>query len=367
MAVASTLGTGAIADRSGDLAVDCAVGQAFDRAGAQPATGLLARFGVDPIAASIAQRGVELLTRVDGLLGFRRAGKVAVSLGGAVGERATQLALWRDFLRDRHAMGSYLSSADVAVVRAVEPAIYVVPFGAEYVVSPRAALAAIPRAAASAARKAARKGLVLDEVGTFKPWRTELAQINARFVERSPIGEELEFLNRPALLEHAPARRFLIRRAAALLGFVELDRAPAEPHHYLLNIIRFDRCNIWGVYHWVVHELVHRLAGIDGAELSLGFSPMSPRALVAGETYAPALVRRQVEFLMARRHAFHGFDAIEDMKAAWPHELRARHLAFRTRNVIAAGHALCGAMGMPWQRVALRRLAGTWRNFTSRG
>jgi len=49
------------------------------------------------------------------------------------------------------------------------------------------------------------------------------------------------------------------------------------------------------------------------------------------------------------------------MKATWPHELRVRHLAFRTRNVIAAGHALCHAMGMPWQRVAWQRLTARWR------
>nr|MBA3456860.1 hypothetical protein [Deltaproteobacteria bacterium] len=112
---------------------------------------------------------------------------------------------------------------------------------------------------------------------------------------------------------------------------------------------------------WVVHELVHRLADVHDAELSLGFSPMSPRGFDEGVFHAPPLVRRQVEILSARRNTFHGFESIEDMKAAWPHELRVRHVAFRTRNVIAMAHAVCSAMGMPWQRIALRSLAALWR------
>lgn len=332
----------------------------WGRASAIPGP-VLARWGTDPISASIDQRGVALLPHGDaGVLAYRRAGRFAVTLGGALGDDATRRALWTRFCA-LHAqpMGSYLTRAEAELVREIDPRSHVVPFGVEYVLAPHSI--AIPRVAASAARKATRKGLALDEVASFAPWHRELAAINARFCARSEIGEELQFLNRPALHGGVAPRRFLVRHRERLLGFVELDRAPAAPHRSLLNIIRFDRCNVWGVYHWVVDTLVRDLAADPRAELSLGFSPLSPHALEHGLFAASPLVRAQVQAVMSARSTFYPLDAIEQMKAIWPHRLEARYLTFRTHNAIAAGNALCVAHGLAWTRIAARRLLERWR------
>lgn len=338
---------------------------ANDAPSTQPWRRVLDRWGVNPIAASIDQPSIEHLTARDaGLLAYRRAGRFAVSLGGALGTETTRRALWTRFVAlHPHPMGAYLTREEAEMVRAVDPRSHVVPFGVEYIVSPHAIMRAqsISKEAASAARKAPRKGLSLHEVDSFAPWAAELAAINHRFCTRSEIGEELQFLNRPALAGGVRPRRFLIRHRATLLGFVELDRAPAAPERSLLNIIRFDRCSVWGVYHWVVDHLVRDLAHDPDAELSLGFSPLSPHALSHGVFHASALVRAQVEWLVGSRQRFYSLEAVEQMKALWPHRVEPRYLTFRTPNVIAAGNALCVAHGLAWTRIAMRRLAEQWR------
>jgi len=312
---------------------------------------ILARHASDPIAASLEQPGLELRFVDEGVLGLQRAGSFAVSLGAPVGTIEARTELWKQLLAERRPLATYLTDAEAAEARRVDGALQVVPFGVDYLVTLQADA---PREAASAAKKARKKGFTLESASSG---RDELEALSRRYLERTQAKVELRFLNRPALLDTRSIHRFVMRRHGALMGFVEVDLAPADPSQKMLNVVRFEPSSVWGLYHWVVFELRERLLAEGLRELSLGFVPLAQATPPTASGTASRPVLWQFERLRrARRHVY-GLESLEAMKALWPHRTVPRFVAFRTWNVLAGAGALCEAMGVTWWKLALRR---TW-------
>ncbi len=110
--------------------------------------------------------------------------------------------------------------------------------------------------------------------------RQRLQEISAHYLATSEINREMVFLNRPMSYVPDGMRRIFTlakhdREHSGVFGYAVVNpiyQAGAVTG-YLLDILRFEKTRLWGVWLSVVHALAERLQK-EGAGLSLGFCPL---------------------------------------------------------------------------------------------
>jgi lysylphosphatidylglycerol synthetase-like protein (DUF2156 family) len=235
---------------------------------------LVQRFGRDPIAWSTLQPDMRYADTAHGFMAYRECAGMQVALGGPVAEPRERSHVARAFLSQAaRPVVHYLSREQVGAFDALS----IGPMGADRYVDTAALLEAPSKKLASAVAKAAKRGFVMEEVpsGTL-PER--LQAISRDHLRRARCKTELTFLN-------APLKSQTLRRTFALAKHDDEHRGvfgvvALNPYFeggvvkgYLLDVLRFEKTRLWGVWFGVVWHLA-RLLQAEGKELSLGFCPL---------------------------------------------------------------------------------------------
>jgi lysylphosphatidylglycerol synthetase-like protein (DUF2156 family) len=113
---------------------------------------------------------------------------------------------------------------------------------------------------------------------------------------------------------------------------------------WLLDILRFERTRLWGVWLATVDALARELAG-SGQRLSLGFAPLDQ--LRAPPSAGSRTLQLQFEALARRVADVQYLRRLRELKAAIPGVSEPRYLASYTRLAPVVVYAFVRAMRVP--------------------
>ncbi|MFK7986908.1 MAG: phosphatidylglycerol lysyltransferase domain-containing protein [Sandaracinaceae bacterium] len=234
--------------------------------------------GGDPIACAALQTDMRTFETSWGAIVYRRAWGHDVTLGGPLSARSDRAALMQAFLRTRRRPTfCYLGASDVEILRGSR--LHVAGMGVDRVADVAALVSAPPKTVRGAIKKARRGGVMLQEAsfgGLGETARRALSDISADYLSRAECTVEMSFLNRPMSdVDDGLRRLFLLTERGRLLGFAVLNPVfeAGRVTGYLLDILRFLRTRVWGVWLSTVHALARQLRH-EQLSLSLGFAPL---------------------------------------------------------------------------------------------
>lgn len=128
-----------------------------------------------------------------------------------------------------------------------------------------------------ALKKAKKAGVVWEEVSYIEEIQSSLTSISEEYLTNAQYEQEMSFINMPLQCEYATHRRlFLITQdSTKILGFVYLNPIYIDGLlvGYLLDMLRFRKTKIWGLWFSTVYTLTQVLHR-EGLELYLGFCPL---------------------------------------------------------------------------------------------
>ncbi len=315
------------------------------------------RFGRDPIACSTLQHGLDYFDASFGYIAFRHVLGMDITLGPPICSPDDQAELIDRFVRSRkRPILCYVDASTLDDAQLSGRKLHAAGMGVDKDVDLATILAEPTTAVRSASRKAARVGFEVREIDlrALDPrFAGRVESITRTFVARSQVPVEMAFLNRPMSLHPDGMRRvFALLREGEVFGYTVLNPwfRDGVPAGYLLDIVRFERTRIWGVYLATVRALAERLAH-EGVELSLGFCPLWRVAdpPCGGSSWLQAQMRwmerslREVEYVKR----------LQGMKSLVPGPMRPRFFASFSRSALSAFVAVVGACG-----VGLRTIFG---------
>jgi lysylphosphatidylglycerol synthetase-like protein (DUF2156 family) len=206
----------------------------------------------------------------------------------------------------------------------------------------------------SAVSKARRAGIRLEPfelADADADARARLAALSADYLRRAEMPREMSFLIRPLTLERAGARRafWLTRRAPPgedpRFGVVVLnpiyDRG--ERTAYLLDVLRFEKTRVWGVWLSTVFALAELLKD-EGLGLSLGFCPL--HAVQRPPNGASRALGWQMERLAHLVGSAKYLTSLRRLKSLIPHAREARYFVAHSRVAPAALARFTEALGV---------------------
>ncbi len=279
----------------------------------------------DLVAVSTLQPGLRTFRTSFGGIVYARALGTAVTLGGPLCAEGDRKELVRRFLeKERRSTFFYLRSD---VLPALEHhGLHGAGIGVDREADLAALAAAPSRETQSAVRAAHKAQVTLREVGADAPW-PGLQAIQRAYLAEAEVPVEMAFLNRPMVFGPAPLRRlFVLEQRGSTFGFAvinpiyRLGRVTA----WLLDILRFRRTRVWGIWLSTVARLGALLAS-EGVGLSLGFCPLAnvthPRELPS-----PRL-RRHVDGMAKWLADVQYLRRLRELKALIPGRDEPRYLA----------------------------------------
>ncbi len=323
---------------------------------------LVRAHGRDPISYSTLQPGLSYFDCSYGYVAYRSALGFDLTLGPPVCAAEDRPALLERFLRARRRpIFFYLQAEDArAAAQLAGARFHSSGMGVDKVLLLREGTPVQERVR-GALKKADRAGLRLEEVrpGTLGPAeRARLAEITADYLRRSSVPVEMRFLNRPLAQDDAGgARTFLLRqgRDGAAFGYAVLDPYfdGGAPRGYLLNLIRFEKTRLWGVYYSAVARLAELLRGEGIGELSLGFCPLVEVDTRPGSPWLTA----QLGWMERRLSGIDYLARLKELKDAFAGATVQRYLLSPTRLAAPALLVLLRACGVPLGGILRRSLA----------
>ena len=316
---------------------------------------LLTRFGSDPIACSTLQDGLRFFEGDEGYVAYQRAFGVALSLGPPVGADQRALA------------GRYLDEVPRAALFYVSQSLaqslpgFRAPMGHDRVLDLRDEATFAGDQVRSATRKATRAGFRVDELHletASDEDRAWLKSVTDEALSRSVTPHEMRFLNRP--MHYAPSgpqRVFALSLRNQRFGYAVIDPyfENGAVKGYLLNLLRFTRTSLWGVYLATVEALSRELLSEGVGELSLGFCPLSQLDL----STASAILRPELRYLEKTCARSDYFTRLFAMKSQFAGRWQPRFLVSTVPLLTPHVLALISLMGVPVREVFAEKL-GTW-------
>ncbi|MBL0193129.1 MAG: DUF2156 domain-containing protein [Myxococcales bacterium] len=321
---------------------------------------LVRRFGGgDLIASATLQAGVQYLDTSYGFWAYRPVRGAWVTLGGPICGEADRVAMLDRLLAATRApllcyvRGELISDLDAGVgLRA--RGLYAAGMGQDHHADLDALLSSPCAEVRSAVSKARRAGIRLEPfelADADADARARLAALSADYLRRAEMPREMSFLIRPLTLERAGARRafWLTRRAPPgedpRFGVVVLnpiyDRG--ERTAYLLDVLRFEKTRVWGVWLSTVFALAELLKD-EGLGLSLGFCPL--HAVQRPPNGASRALGWQMERLAHLVGSAKYLTSLRRLKSLIPHAREARYFVAHSRVAPAALARFTEALGV---------------------
>ncbi|MBL8949212.1 MAG: DUF2156 domain-containing protein [Myxococcaceae bacterium] len=303
--------------------------------------------GVDPISYSTLQPGLQYFDTSYGYVAYARAAGFALTLGPPVCAPADRGALISAFYRAVRRPVFFYVLHDVAqLAKDLGGVRYgICPIGIDKVISLEQRVDADAKVK-SAVKKAKKAGLRLTEVKPSQADRARLENINAAYLQKSAVSVEMKFLNRPlSYVDDGLAQLFLLQLGGETLGYAAVDpyfeRGAAKG--WLLNLLRFGKTSLWGVYYSAVAMLAERLAATGARELSLGFCPLAELD-AAG---CSPLLSAQARWLAKRFAEVPYLARLREMKSAFPGAMPQRYFVGASPLVATTVLSLLRACGVP--------------------
>lgn len=308
---------------------------------------LLRAHGVDPISYSTLQPGLSYFDTSYGYVAYAKAAGAALTLGPPVCAAGDRAQLIEKFLGAVKRPVFFYVQRDIAdLVKGIGGwRSRVCPIGVDKVLSLDAPLDADPKVK-SAVKKAAKAGLTLEEVMPSAADRARIEEINARYLEKAAVQLEMTFLNRPLSYDDDGMQRmFVLRAGDELLGYASLDPyfEGGRPRGYLLNLLRFGKTSLWGVYFSSVAKLAAALRAEGVRELSLGFCPLG----AVDASGCSRLLSPQVLWLAKRFSSVPYLKRLKEMKDAFPGATPQRYFVGASPLLATTLLALLKACGVP--------------------
>lgn len=279
----------------------------------------------DLVAASTLQPGLCTFRTSFGGIVYARALGTAVTLGGPLCAEGDREELVRRFLsKERRTTFFYVR--DDVLPSLQHHGLHGAGIGVDREADLTALTHAPPREMSSAVRSARKAQVTLREVEADAPW-PELAAIQRDYLASAQVPVEMAFLNRPMVFGPAPLRRlFVLEERGAAFGFAVINPIYRDGRviAWLLDILRFRRTRVWGIWLSTVARLGALLAA-EGTGLSLGFCPLAnvthPRMLPS-----PRL-RRHVDGMARWLGDVQYLRRLRELKALVPGRDEPRYLA----------------------------------------
>jgi lysylphosphatidylglycerol synthetase-like protein (DUF2156 family) len=226
---------------------------------------LVRAHGSDPISYSTLQPGLSYFETSFGYIAFQRAFGFDLTLGPPICAGSDRAELIQRFLRSHRRPLFFYVPRDVAMLVAElgGTRFRVSGMGVDKVIALDGPTVEHHPRVRGALKKAQRGGLQVTEVHPATLGAEERARIESitrSYLQRSAVPVEMRFLNRPfAFDEDGLARLFVLRQGAEahVFGYAMLDPyfESGRVQGYLLNLIRFERTRLWGVYYSAVSML----------------------------------------------------------------------------------------------------------------
>ena len=309
-------------------------------------------FGRDPISCALLQDDLRYLETSYGMLAYRKVHGVDITLGPPLTAECDKKDLVRQFLlKSKKPVLNYLEQCDVHVLSGID--LKTVCIGSERWVDLDGFVAAPSTQVQSANKKADRAGLILKEVcfdPANKDLKHQLDSINQSFLQRAKYNQEMSFINRPFDWQDDGMRRLFViekydKEHQGIFGYAVLN--PFYQHSrvdgYLLDIIRFDRTRLWGVWLSVVSQLANIMQQ-QNYRFSLGFCPLHRSNNVSGNEPKeyPAL-RLQMKVLSRFLSSVHYIERLASRKSQIQGQDTNRYMMSYTSSCLKPMQALLAA------------------------
>jgi lysylphosphatidylglycerol synthetase-like protein (DUF2156 family) len=305
----------------------------------------------DLIAYATLQSGLSHFDTSYGRWSYRRVGGIDVTLGGPLCAPRDRLDMARLFLaQSRKPLLCYLRSDFMNCVTA--SGLHATGIGVDRVVDIERLRQSPAPEIASAQKKAKKVGLTLQPLDVHRitpTMREELTAIQADYLTRAQCTVEMSFINRPMDFANDGMRRFFtLQTHEGLLGFGALNPVfrRGVVTHYLLDILRFRKTKLWGVWLACVSLLAAQLHE-EGVGLSLGFAPLHHIATCPNHSRVALMQMKSLARWLG--HAQY-VQRLRELKALVPGTEEPRFLASHTRIALVNALAIIEASGVEARR-----------------
>lgn len=306
------------------------------------------------IACSTLQDGLLRFETSFGFLAYRRVLGMDITLGGPVCAPADRRELLARFLRySRRPIFFYLRADVLGDLAAVGPKLHCAGIGIDRHVDVAALIAAPVTPMQSAVRKAKQANLrvmPLDLSAVDVPLRRRLHEVTARYFATAEINQEMVFLNRPMSYTPDGMRRIFTlakhdREHDGVFGYAVLNPIyqAGVVTAYLLDILRFERTRLWGVWLSTVHALAAQLQR-EGLGLSLGFCPL--HRVQRPPCGFSTLLQPQISWMARYLKSAQYLTRLRELKDLVPGPAEPRYLASFSPLAPVALYAFLEAMGL---------------------
>ena len=281
---------------------------------------LIKQYGHDPISCALLQKDLNYFETSYGILAYRRVYGIDISLGPPICAASDKKEIVARFLtRTKKPVLNYLTKQDVQALSGLD--LKPVSIGCERWVDVSRFVQHPSTPVLSANKKADKAKLSIKEV-YFDQQDTALKQrikeINQSFLERARYNREMSFINRP-YDRHADGLRrlFTIEKYDSehqgVFGYVVLNPfyVQGQVSGYMLDIIRFDKTRIWGIWLSVVSQIAGLMQQED-LKLSLGYCPL--QRIYDAELKENRRLRIQTKMLSRFLGSVHYIDALVQRK-----------------------------------------------------
>jgi lysylphosphatidylglycerol synthetase-like protein (DUF2156 family) len=310
--------------------------------------------GKDAIAWSTLQPGLQYFDTDEGFLAYHHAWGIDLTLGPPVCAPAHGPELTARFAREHRPTFFYVSESDARAL-ASRHGLFCAGIGVEKILPLGRGPLDGDKRVRSAVKKAAAAGFGIERA-RVADCREQISAINAAYLSSRALPYEMRFLNRPMdLHDDGLARVYLLRWHGAVRGYARLNPyfEGGKPVGWLLDVIRFGRTRLWGVFYAAVVALAEELEREGARELSLGYCPLHA-AKTADDLPRSRALDAQIAWLSRHLAGVPYVARLAEQKDAFPGEERQRYLVTGSRSVARPMLALFEACG-----VRLRSLVGT--------
>jgi len=240
---------------------------------------LVQLYGKDPIAYSTLQKGLSYFDTSFGFIAYKRVGHIDITLGPPICADNDLADLLDRFIRfSKKPIFSYVTENVIQQIK--DSDLYCGGMGIDRFVDHKSLRESPDKQVRSACKKARKSNFIVEPINLNQLTRTEKERfdtITQHYLTNAQCSTELCFLNRPVDFQADGMKRcFKLSKTDkehnGTFGYAVMNPFynQGEITGYLLDIIRFEKTRLWGVWLSTVSQLSQLMAQ-EGKIMSLGF------------------------------------------------------------------------------------------------